>query len=530
MKKILLVLAMIAASVFLAQPAVAEGENGDTVAATEAAPSETTEEVEAEEPPPPPPPEPAPVEPAPEPPAPEPPAAEEPPAEEPPAEVAAEESTADDSADTASQETEEAESALEEEPQAEEVVAAAPVKSWVCKYVGTPGDDERYKDGKNPISVSSVHPVGTFFEDSQGRSYVLAIDDGGPAPPVTDCPTPAGNTEVTTEAPIVSDATCDSDGALTLPDTPGVLYTVDPSYTGDPGTYDVTASALPGYVLSANSVTEWNDLVIDEQLTEGCEEPTKKVWVCKYVGKPGVDEVLKGGKNPIEVSVNALPGSPEDPQVGDEFVDAQERSVVVALSPADPEPTVADCLPPIQPTEVTPEAPTVDPATCEADGSLNLAETEGVVYSVEPDATGPGDYVVTATAASEAFVLIGQTVFEVTVDAQIPEADCVSPGEETEDDPKAKEDELLPATGGLPLWVLLVAGPMAAAGLLILMRRSPVDQASSGRTASYSLILPPVKKPVGIKRAHASIEHIGFMKAVGNVVAAIGSFFRGGRR
>lgn len=541
MKKILLVLVMIAASVFLAQPAVADGETGETAATTEATSSETTEEIKVEEPPPAPAPEPEPVEQAPADSAPAAPA-DEAPADDAPEDDSAGKAPSNDSAEKPKQADEGTEKA--DEPAAEdEVVAAAPVKVWVCKYVGTPGDDERLKEGKNPIEISSNalpgqpdNPqVGQSFSDEHGRSFVVQI--GGEDPGIDVCPPGDADTEVTTEDPILSPGTCESDGALTLPDTAGVLYTVTPVYSGDPGTYDVVATALDGYVLSANSVTEWNDLVVEAQ-----EDPqdcvtnpdVKKVWVCKYVGKPGVDEVLKGGKNPIEVSVNALPGAPDNPQVGDEFSDAQERSVVVALSPADPEPTVEDCPPAIQPTEVTPEAPTVDPATCEADGSLNLPETEGVVYSVEPNATGPGDYVVTATAASDAFVLIGQTVFDITVDAQVPEEDCVSPEEETEDpkdDTKAKEDDLLPDTGGLPLWVLLLAGPMTAAGLLILMRRSPVDQASTGgRMPSYSLTLPPAKKPVGVKRAHASIEHIGFMKAVSNVVAAIGSFFRGGRR
>ena len=41
------------------------------------------------------------------------------------------------------------------------------------------------------------------------------------------------------------------------------------------------------------------------------EEPGQsggKVYVCKYVGQPGVDEELQTGQNPIEVSVNALEG------------------------------------------------------------------------------------------------------------------------------------------------------------------------------------------------------------------------------
>ena len=477
MKKILLVLAMIAASVFLAQPSIADGE-GDTTASSESTPSETTEEILVEEP--------APVveqEPAPTAPVTRAPVAKKP-------RASTDSPSSDDGGSKPAPESKVAPEAGE--PTVDDSAAeAAAVKVWVCKYVGTPGDDERLKEGKNPIEVSSNalpgkpdNPqVGESFTDQHGRSFVVQI--GGDDPGADACPAGEEDTEVTTEAPIVSPGTCAAPGALTLPDTAGVLYTVTPEFTGAPGTYDVVATALDGYVLSDESTTAWNDLVVEPQDDpQDCitNPDVKKVWVCKYVGKPGVDEVLKGGKNPIEVSVNALPGSPDDPQVGDEFSDAQERSVVVALSPADPEPTVEDCPAPIQPEEVTPEAPTVDPATCDADGSLNLPETVGVVYTVEPDAEGPGDYVVTATPASDDFVLLGQTVFEVSVDAQLPEEDCVSP--EDEEDPDGKDDALLPNTGGLPLWVLLIAGPMTAGGLLILMRRSSADKPTSGGTPS----------------------------------------------
>lgn len=58
----------------------------------------------------------------------------------------------------------------------------------------------------------------------------------------------------------------------------------------------------------------------------------KKVYVCKYVGKPGLDERLQTGNNPIHVSVNSIKLTPPDTEVsvGDEFADAQGRSVVVA--------------------------------------------------------------------------------------------------------------------------------------------------------------------------------------------------------
>lgn len=44
-------------------------------------------------------------------------------------------------------------------------MAAAPddTKVWVCKYSGTPGVNEKYKDGKNPIEVS----VSTISDTSE---------------------------------------------------------------------------------------------------------------------------------------------------------------------------------------------------------------------------------------------------------------------------------------------------------------------------------------------------------------------------
>ena len=82
--------------------------------------------------------------------------------------------------------------------------AAAASKWFVCKYVGTPGVNETLQTGQNPISVDEnaigESPVvaGTYFNDSQGRSYVLVADTGQPEPPVTDCPPPGGPTPTET--------------------------------------------------------------------------------------------------------------------------------------------------------------------------------------------------------------------------------------------------------------------------------------------------------------------------------------------
>ena len=80
--------------------------------------------------------------------------------------------------------------------------------------------------------------------------------------------------------------------------------------------------------------------------------------------------------------------------------------------------------------EVTPLAPGVSAATCEAAGVLTLTEVEGVTYDIEPDYTAgaSGDFVVTATA-DEGFTIAegAETEFEVTVPAKLNCAAGVAP-------------------------------------------------------------------------------------------------------
>jgi hypothetical protein len=81
-------------------------------------------------------------------------------------------------------------------PAAVAVDTASATKVFVCKYVGTPGDDERLQTGQNPIDVdvSAIKEdpvvVGSFFADAQGRSFVLAFDTGQDEPDVSECPPP----------------------------------------------------------------------------------------------------------------------------------------------------------------------------------------------------------------------------------------------------------------------------------------------------------------------------------------------------
>lgn len=81
-------------------------------------------------------------------------------------------------------------------------------KSYVCKYVGTPGVNERLQTGRNPIWVDNhslpgspeeTH-VGQEFADAHGRSVVIVANTGklDPEPSIEDCPPPRGPTETPT--------------------------------------------------------------------------------------------------------------------------------------------------------------------------------------------------------------------------------------------------------------------------------------------------------------------------------------------
>lgn len=106
-------------------------------------------------------------------------------------------------------------------------------------------------------------------------------------------------------------------------------------------TPDVT-SAAPDPVLA--DTTDVAPLLVQKP-TPPAPDP-KKVWVCKYVGQPGVDESFKDGKNPIEVSVSALKGFAGIFPFA--FADKQVHSVAISFAGGDnPVKTQADCPAPV---------------------------------------------------------------------------------------------------------------------------------------------------------------------------------------
>lgn len=145
------------------------------------------------------------------------------------------------------------------------------------------------------------------------------------------------------DASVVSEVTSTPEGgsSATTEDDNDVDATDAPS--GDAVEEDATPEA--------ETVTEL--VVVNDTQTARTEskpkesDQPKKVFVCKYVGTPGVNERLQTGNNPISVSVNSLKGFPGTFPWA--FADAQGRSVAITYDTGQPEPSVADCPQPEKP-------------------------------------------------------------------------------------------------------------------------------------------------------------------------------------
>ena len=112
-------------------------------------------------------------------------------------------------------------------------------KVFVCKYVGTPGDDERLQTGNNPIDVSinainDFQGVGSYFNDAQGRSFVLALDEGQAEPDVSSCPgfvpepSPSPTVTHTSPAPSPTDTSNNPEPTETTPEPSPSTTTTSP--------------------------------------------------------------------------------------------------------------------------------------------------------------------------------------------------------------------------------------------------------------------------------------------------------------
>jgi hypothetical protein len=108
-----------------------------------------------------------------------------------------------------------------------------------------------------------------------------------------------------------------------------------------------------------------------------------KWFVCKYVGTPGVDEVLQTGQNPISVSESAIGVSPV--VAGAIFADGQGRSLVLEEDIGQEEPA-ADCPPTLPP----PPTPSPSPSpSLSASPSSSPSASPSVSPSASPTPSPP---------------------------------------------------------------------------------------------------------------------------------------------
>lgn len=153
---------------------------------------------------------------------------------------------------------------------------------------------------------------------------------------------------------------------------------------------EVTTTTAAATTTTQGATTTTAGATTTSQATTTTSEAPKKVFVCKYVGKPGVDERLQTGDNPISVSVNAIPLG--NVQVGSEFADAQGRSVVIAFDTGQPEPGLDQCPPPNGGTTTTSSSSTTSTVlstttTTQPGGTTTTTQPGGTTTTTQPGGT-----------------------------------------------------------------------------------------------------------------------------------------------
>lgn len=145
-------------------------------------------------------------------------------------------------------------------------------KVYVCKYVSTPENKERLQTGQNPISVSKnaikdFKGIGSYFNDAQGRSYVVAWDNGDKVePPVTMC---AGVVAIP-EAPAVNDPCGLANATWAVPaDTDQLDWTLAADGV-------LSVSAKGDFFFADNTTTKSYGLAVDSNVLCPIEPPTPR--------------------------------------------------------------------------------------------------------------------------------------------------------------------------------------------------------------------------------------------------------------
>jgi len=160
-------------------------------------------------------------------------------------------------------------------------------KVWVCKYVGTPGINERLSTGNQPssVSVSTLKNGfnGTFpwpFPDAQGRSVAIAYDDGGRSPGRAACALKDAKIDVSTVAP-----TCEMGEQLIHSGVNATYKSGTPSGVTGPGSYSFTYDAMADHLFVDGKNAQTKSGTLAGKLAKQITNPNGDC----YVKKPGHD-------------------------------------------------------------------------------------------------------------------------------------------------------------------------------------------------------------------------------------------------
>lgn len=258
------------------------------------------------------------------------------------------------------------------------------LKDWVCKYVGTPGVNERLKSGNDGLVwVSTNATEGAYFNDGQNRSFVLKKNaPHSPKPSVSGCPQPdndhatAGVEWIEPSCENGNTAGYETSGehvtwsVFSGSATPGSWITLKAKAVGDyefddwPHEYRLFVHKFD----KAEDCTAYDASAEVQFVDPECENENTASYT--PTGNNVTFQITDGEVAPgewVEITATATEG----------HAFANESKTQVFTHTFDPEEICDIVLPP---RELTPEAPTFVDPTCDADPSLALPE-QGVEIS-----------------------------------------------------------------------------------------------------------------------------------------------------
>lgn len=149
--------------------------------------------------------------------------------------------------------------------------AAKVHKSYVCKYVQTPGEGEVLQTGGNPIwvdnhalGIDGLASVGDEFKDGQIRSVVIVANTLklNPEPGIEACTTtPPPGVDLALASATFTDPTCeapDSGTVETTADAATVVVEPDKASYSIGDSVEVTATADEGAAFAEGATTMWS--------------------------------------------------------------------------------------------------------------------------------------------------------------------------------------------------------------------------------------------------------------------------------